>query len=153
MNTSTDKSFPYFVENEKFFSKNEIIEAREILLSAKKRGIPAAQDDIDKLTLKTQNSFFSGEDKIDLLKENVFSLEVKVFSYIVNGEEFQSVNKLLLASDITNIAREKLGLQDANWVLESLPEDNKFSSDEWVDLSKFKQFILIPGAPTPVAFV
>ena len=155
MNDNMKKKIPFTVENKKFISDKEILTAREIIELAKEEDIPAAQDDIQKLTIKSKNSIYYKDDEINLLKENLFSLGVRVYSYKVNGEEFQSELDELIVADILREARDKIrDLPDVDWVLQTIGgEQNKFKNDAWVNLDQFNNFLLIASGPTPVATI
>ena len=155
MNQDVKGQFSYTVENKQFNSDKQCLTAEEIINLAKKENIPAAQDDVKKLTLKGTDNIYYGSDQVDLSKEKRFSIGVKIYEFNVNGETFQSQLEKLIALDIIKRAQEKgIPIPDGieNTLLESVGDNQRsFQNDEWVDLIQFTKFILVPSSSTPVA--
>ena len=80
---------------------------------------------------------------------------MKIYKFIVNDQELESKEEKLVASDIIKMAQEKGVLTEVkpeNLLLGAADGDkHQFKPEDWVDLSKYSKFILIPNQPTPVA--
>ena len=79
---------------------------------------------------------------------------VKVYKFMVNGQDLESKSEKLVALDIIRLADQKgIPLPDKpeNLLLEAVGEGQPFKLDDWVDLEKFTKFILISSTPTSVA--
>ena len=79
---------------------------------------------------------------------------VKVYKFKVNGQDLESKSEKLVALDIIRLAEQKgvpLPDKPENLLLEAVGEGHPFKLDDWVDLEKFTQFILILNKSTPVA--
>ena len=77
-----------------------------------------------------------------------------VYKFTVNGQELESKSEKLVALDIIKLAEQKgvpLPDKPENLLLEAVGEGQPFKLDDWVDLEKFTDFILIPSTPTSVA--
>ncbi len=158
MNENTNKNFPFTIEGESFDSPDEKLTAKSILERAQEKNIPAAQGQIGTLTLKSdKGAIYSGDDWINLSQDNNFSLGIKktpqVYKFTVNGQKLESNLEKLIALDIIKMGQEKgaaIPGKPENWLLEEIG-GKKFTIDEWVDLSQFSEFLLIPSGSTPVA--
>ena len=158
MNIENTQKFPFKVEGESFYSFEEKLTAKQIIELAKEKNIPEANQPIESLILKGKEKTYSKDDLIDLSIENDFSLGLKVYKFRVNGQEFESNSEKLIALDIIKRAREKAVIGNnpeklEDWLLETIEQENKieFKPNEWVDLSQFQNFLLIPNQSTPVA--
>lgn len=154
MNKDTKKKFSFKVEDQSFDSPEEKITAKAIIELAQKKGISNAQGQIDTLTLKGENKIYYLNDIVDLSKDNDFSLGIKVYKFKVNGQELESNSKKLLASDIIKMAQNKdvpLPAEIKDLLLQAVGVEQEFNLNDWVDFSKFDNFLLIVNKPTPVA--
>ena len=75
-----------------------------------------------------------------------------VYKFTVNGQELESKSEKLVALDIIKLAEQKgvpLPDKPENLLLEAVGEGQPFKLDDWVDLEKFTDFILIPVRQHP----
>ena len=160
MSKDIARQFPFTIEGEPFDWPEEKVTAKRIIAFAKDKGIPVAQGKIENLTLKgSKETIYSGDDWVDLSRDNVLTLgvkdEEKIYRFKVNGQELESALDKLVASDIIKLAHEKgvpVPGKPEDFLLAVVGEDDKkFKSDEWVDLRQFNTFILLPNTSTPVA--
>ena len=141
------------VEGKPLDFKSADLTANDVLKAAQEADIPAAQDGIEKISLKGDESgkIYVGEDRIDIRDDKKFSIGI-AYPFTVNGQSFVSPLQKLIALDIIKMAQGKnlvpsVGSND--WKLEG---DGKFfHGKDWVDLEQFPSLILIPDQPTPVA--
>ena len=160
MDANTEGKFPFTVEGVHLDLPEEKVTAKMIIELAKEKNISStANIPIEKLTLKGQKQIYSGNDLVDLSKDNTFSLGVvKVYKFKVNSYELSSNSKELLASEIIKMAQEKgATLPDSDpekLLLEAIKTEDgnlSFKTNELVDLDKFNNFIIILNQSTPVA--
>ena len=79
---------------------------------------------------------------------------IKIYKFTVNGQDLESKSEKLVALDIIKLADQKgvpLPDKPENLLLEAVGEGQPFKLDDWVDLEKYTQFILILNKSTPVA--
>ena len=148
------KIFPYAVEGVSFDSPEEKVTAESIIYFAQEKGVPAAQDSVEKLTLKSEKTIYSGDDLVNLSQDNIFSLGVKVYKFTVNGQALESNSGKLVVLDIIEMAKKEdvhIPGKPEELFLEVVGGTSKFKIDDWVDLSQFHEFILILNKQTPVA--
>ena len=155
MSNNTEHKFSFQVEGESFSSPEKILTARKIIEYAKEKGLSASKPPIEELVLKGQKGNYAGDDKVDLSEDNDFSLGVKVYKFKVNGQELESKFEKLVALDIIEMAKKQgvsLPGKYENLLLETVGDkQHQFELDEWVDLGRFHEFLLILNEPTPVA--
>ncbi len=153
MKEDTGNNFPFTIEGKKFASEEQTRTANSIIEMAQKEGIPAAQDGVEKLTLKGEAEIYFGDDPVDLAQDSNFTIGVKVYEFKVNGQELESNLAKLVSLDIIKLAQEKgvpLPAKPENLLLEAVG-GAKFGPDAWVDLGQFREFLLLSNEPTPVA--
>ena len=155
MSEDTAKNFPFTVEGEPFTLPEEKVTANSIIKIAQEKGISAAQGKIENITLKgSKETIYSGNDLIDLLQDNEFTLgvkeEEKIYRFKVNGQELESKSEKLVVLDIIKLAQEKGVPIPPQPALEAVGGP-QFKDDDCVDLGQFHEFLLISKASTPVA--
>ncbi len=149
--------FSFKIDGKDFELPKEKVTAKQIIELAKEKGLPEANLPIEDLTLKSGKDLYSGNENVDLSKENVFSLEPKkIYKFKVNGQEMESKVKNLTAKQIIELAKEKgatlPGDEQSNLLVESVGKHQRqFQLEEEVNLSQFCDFLLILNEPTPVA--
>lgn len=149
----TEKQFSFMVEGERFSLPEENVPAKAIIKLAQERGIEAAQDEIEKLALKGKEAIYCGDEILDLSQEDDFSIGV-VYKFMVNGQEMESRMEKLVSLDIIKMAQEKgvaLPGEPETLLLQAVGQGSEFKYDEWVDLTRFNEFLLILNMPTLVA--
>ena len=147
------QQFPFMVEGDRLSLPEEKVPAETIIKLAQKKGIEAAQGEIEKLTLKGKENIYRGDDPVDLSQEDDFSIGVAVY-FMVNGQEMESRLEKLVALDIIKMAQEKgvaLPGGPENLLLHVVGQGSEFKYDEWIDLTQFNEFLLILNESTPVA--
>ena len=148
--------FPVEIDGEKFEFPQKNITAKQIIELAKEKGLSGTKPPIEDLILKSENKFYSGNEEVDLSKENNFSLGPKIYMFKVNGQQMESKVNKLTAEEIIKLAKEKgitlPGSESKNLLLEAVGKQKyQFKPDEKVDFIQFNEFLLILNEPTPVA--
>lgn len=155
MTENTEKSFSFTVEGEPFDVGEKQLTAKRIIEMAQKKGIEPARDQIEKLTLKSENAVYQGDDLVDLLQAKAFTIGVVVYKFLVNGQELESNLKKLAVSKIVEIAQKNgvaLPGTPENLLLSAVGQkQHEFNAEDQVDLGQFNEFLLILNEPTPVA--
>lgn len=154
MAENTEGKFSFTVEEDRFAVGEQNLAAKIILKMAQEKGIAPAQDQIEKLVLKTDGAVYKGDEIVDLSQDKAFSVGLAVYEFKVNGQELVSNLGKLVALDIIKMAQEGgvvlLGTPD-NLLLSVIGKDAEFKNEEWVDLGQFQEFLLILNEPTTVA--
>lgn len=150
---NTSKNYQYTIEGKSFNSSDENLMAKVILELAKEKGILAAQDAINSLTLKGKDRVYSGDDRVDLSQENNFSLGVKGYTFKVNGVEIETRQEKLIALDILELAKKKDAIEGkpSDYALKSLSGEETYKPEDWVQIEEGKEFLAVPQGSTPVA--
>ncbi len=157
MSAGAENKFFFQIEGAGFESPRKILTAKEILELAKEKNLPAAKPPLEELALKGKNKVYAGNDKVDLSEDNDFSLGLRLYKFKVNGRELESKFEKLIALDIIEMAGKQgasiPGGEPDKLLLEAVGGEKpcQFKLDEWVDLSRFHEFLLILNEPTPVA--
>ena len=79
---------------------------------------------------------------------------METYKFVVNGQELESKEEKLVASDIIKLAQEKgvlSSIKPENLILEVIGGKHQFKPDDWVNLREYTKFLLISNEPTPVA--
>lgn len=151
---SNDGKITLEVEGKPLSFEKKDLTANEIIKAAQEAGIPAAQDGVEKLTLKGNESgkIYRGEDRIDFSDDTTFSIG-RLYLFTVNGQQLTSLLQKLVALDIIKMAQEKGAIPTVEsleeWKLEA--GGSHFQGSEWVDLGQFMTFVAILNKATPVA--
>ena len=148
------EQFQFTVEGKRFSLPEEKVPAKSILELAQDKGIKAAQDGIEKLTLKGKETIYRGDDLVDLTQEDDFTIGAVVYKFMVNGQEMESNMEKLVSLDIIKMAQEKgvpLPGKPENLLLQVVGQEHEFKYDAWVDLTQFNEFLLLLNESAPVA--
>ena len=153
---SNQTVFPIEIEGKKIGFPQKDATAKQIIERAKEKGLPGTKPPIEDLILKSETKFYSGNEEIDLSKENVFTLGPKIYTFKVNGQQMESKVNELTAEEIIKLAKEKgitfPGGESKNLLLEAVGKNQRqFQPNEKVDFIQFNEFLLILNEPTPVA--
>ena len=137
-----------------FLKKN--VTAKQVLELAKEKDLPGTKPPIEDLILKSETKIYSGNEEVDLSKDNVFTLGIKIYTFKVNGQQMESKVNELTAEEIIKLAKEKgitlPGGESKNLLLEAVGKNQRqFQPNEKVDFIQFNEFLLILNEPTPVA--
>lgn len=158
MNETTQKGFTFTIEGESFNLSDEKVTAKSIIELAKKRDISSAKGEVENLILESNGTVYSSDDLIDLSENSDFSIRVneekKTYKFKVNGQEFESESRQLIALEIIKMAQEKgvtIPRKPEDVLLQVVGEQYPLKNDAWVDLEKTTEFIIILNKPTPVA--
>ena len=77
----------------------------------------------------------------------------EIFTFTVNGAEIKTEHEKLVAADILKLAEREGAIpnKSENYILESIDEEHRFKSDDWVDFREYKEFLTVPTSKTDVA--
>lgn len=154
MAENTEEKFPFTVEGEPFVLGEQKPTAKRIIEMAQEKGVEAAQDQIEKLVLKSANVVYKGDEIVDLSQGKVFSIGLAVYKFKVNGQELESNLSELIALNLIKMAQEKgvaLPGSPESLLLSVVGKETEFNSGDLVNLEQSQEFLLILNEPTPVA--
>ena len=155
MTENIEGKFPFTVEGEPFVLEEQQPTAKKIIEMAQQKDIVPAQDQIEKLTLKSENAVYQGDDLVDLLQEKIFTIGLAIYQFTVNGQELESNLQKLAALDIIKLAKENgVALPDKpeDLLLSAIgQEQQEFRNEDRVDLGQFREFLLILNKSTTAA--
>ena len=150
------KGFPFKIDEVAGESPNQKVTASYLIKYAIEKGIPAAKESPESITLKGSHGSYSGDDVIDLSQDHIFTIEVKKergpYFFEVNGESLQSEEQKPTAQEIIDLARARGVYIPESPILRAVGgQKRKFGANDRVDLVQFKEFAIAPGGPTDVA--
>ena len=150
------KGFPFKIDGVAGESPDQKVTASYLIKYAIEKGIPAAKESPESITLKGLRGSYSGDDVIDLSKDHDFTIEVKkengTYFFEVGDKKLQSEQKILKAQEIIDMARNAGLYVPEKPILRAVGDNKrKFEADEQVDLSQYHKFTISLGGSTPVA--
>ena len=144
--------YKFTIDDLPFEWEDKKLSVKKLLEFAQEKRIILKRENLENIKVIGEKKKYNSDDTIDLEVDKTFRIQ-KIFRIKVNGEEFESKLEKVVSTDIIEWTKEKGAspFPTESSILEVINENIQFKPGDWVDLSKYQEFMIISLGPTPVA--